>query len=187
MRGIDHETVARIIAENTRPFVNDPPYAGAFYAAIGKMLYSWSQLESCLDEMLMFNIIASKPFGYSFDQQFLFGRKLTQLKNMYRDIEPLSPLHRSVISIATNIKADSDYRNFIIHAAWHFDDSTIPELRLRTLRRDDKGANITVSELLLTLNKLSRLASRFHATRSQLRSVFLSTAEIWNAIQPQAP
>lgn len=183
MPDIDPATRTRIIAELSRPFVKDPDYADDFYRAIGKLLFAWSQLEYCLDELLTFVTIMAEPLGYSYSTQVALGKKLKLLNRIYKEIPQLTTTRELIGAISKLVAVNGRYRNSIIHSRWKFVDSDPPSLTLDSFRKDDTGKTITVSEMTLTVTKIMDIADGFHRARAHLRSAYHDAFEISKTIR----
>jgi hypothetical protein len=179
----ERELIARI-QRDTMPFVTDPPYSAQFYEAAGRMALMWGRLEQSLDDLLVAALYFSKKVE-EYDIYTALNRKLTTLKHIYSNTSELRPLHGRIVTIASDVKINSDKRNQIMHASWTgFRDGDPPRITM-TLLKIDKGS-VTVTDLEPSLTDFTKMTANFHLCRAKILSLLFATSEIVKKARGQA-
>jgi hypothetical protein len=183
------EILSLVIQAQTTPFQDDPSYAADFYEAVGRVVLLWGKLEQSLDFLVVtaLNIHAQTSPRRTFVVPL--GGKLDLLKTLYSDCKELTPLERDVHAAAEVIRGLGHQRHLIIHSNWlGFDDGPPPKLHMRHFGHN-KGL-VRISRVTPSMDELRSLAIAFHAGRSKIVQLHLSTGElvdpaIWERAQEQ--
>jgi hypothetical protein len=97
----------------------EPPYAPAFYEAIGRVVTYWGRLEQQLDMILRICINVAAQEGIQETMSSIaLERKLDSLKRLFRDCKSLNPMRDQARHVFSQIKVGSNDRHLIIHSNW---------------------------------------------------------------------
>jgi hypothetical protein len=181
MSQIDAEIIAAI-QEQTKPFTDDPPYAPAFYDAMGRTLFVWGRLEKALDDLLVASVVIGKSSGQTHEMYVSLSRKLKLLVNIFDKSPELKHLHERAVSLAEDIRNNASNRNLVFHASLvGFDKGPPNSLKMQHVKSEND--HITVSDFLVPMKNLSEMASNFHLCTSKILSLLIKVVPIMKQVQ----
>ena len=181
MSQIDAEIIAAI-QKQTKPFTDDPPFAPAFYDAMGRTLLVWGRLEKALDDLLVASIIIGKSGDLTHQTYISLSQKLKILINIFNKSPDLKHLLERTSLLAEEVKQNASNRNFVFHASLAgFDNGPPNSLKMQHVKLEND--HITVSDFLVPMRNLSEMASNFHLCTSKILSLLIEVVPIMKQVQ----
>jgi hypothetical protein len=164
---------------NSSPFINEPKYATDFYQAIGKLVFVSGRLEYMFDYNLRWAYIIATRFGMKERIETAFGKKITLIRKIFRECEPLQHYSETLEPVLVEMKAVSLERNLIIHSHHEgFEDGDPPRLKFENRRV--AGDMIAIRKMDVSVDELNALVERTN------RLLPVQTALIFKVISIQS-
>jgi len=161
-----------IVTAESDPFGADPPYAPAFYEAMGRIVVLWGRFEVFLDAHQLMVINIARRFGLERGVLVALRRKTRQICEIYKACPVLESDTQTISQLMSEIDGVAEDRNLMIHSLVDgFIDSDPPRLNLRII--EHKKGNVTFKRLAPSLRELGALAGHIDRLHNRLLPLFL--------------
>lgn len=170
------QPLADIIRNLTDPFAALPSFADNFFNVVGRSVLMWGQLETSLDNLLVIARDVAIRDGKTFEMKTSLSRKLITLRQVYDQSPSLAHLKSDAHYVARRIGNLGEDRHLVMHSTFlRFKDDP-PRIVLRSAKHN--RGQVRIRELEPQLAHLAQIAGAFHATRSQVLALIVTTRSV---------
>jgi hypothetical protein len=154
-----------LITAECDPFGDDPPYAPAFYEAIGRIMVMWGQFELFLNAHQLMVINIARRFGIEKEAMVSLTGKTRQIREIYKTCPLFQGDAQAISVLMTDIDGVGEDRNLVFQShADRFVYGDPPRLNLRIMRYkkggDVRRAGLSLAELGALAGHIDRLHNR---------------------------
>jgi hypothetical protein len=147
------------------PFVADPPYAPAFYEALGRVIVIWGRLEQNLTLFLQEALNIARLQGIDEQMQVSLTGKTNLIKKIFGRCSVLADRRDDVATLMNDIVTASDDRNLLIHSSVSgFIDGDPPRLLLQNIKyKNDKILIRSIRPSMVEINEFGESICGIHS------------------------